>query len=343
MSFKIKLLWLVFFVFSSLQMFADNDRLSFIHYTNEDGLPSSYIKSLCQDQYGFIWAATRSSICRFDGKYFKTFQAIDEKGKSFDLWCMDFFMGTDSTLLALTTTNQLYYYDYKTEYFKKHPVLNNLGTITNLQPSSEGMWVINSDGAGLLKTGTNKLLPCTEVVNFTRLNANDKIVNIREQHGILVALTRQNNILILDLQKQLERSFHLPDDIDVSNITQFFLDQNNNAWISEEEEGIHQVNLNSGRIRNFSVKAGGNMHLLHNMVHTIEEDSQGKVWIGTENGLCVWSPYSESFDYYQYDINHPEGLNTNPVYDIFCDKEGNMWLGTYFSGINLWTNNAVFF
>ncbi len=338
-----KLLCIIFFVISSLQIFADNDRLSFIHYTNEDGLPSSYIKSLCQDRYGFIWAATRSSICRFDGKYFKTFQAIDELGNRFDLWCMNFFIGPDSTLIALTTTNQLYYYDYKTEYFKKHPILNNFGTITNLQLSSQGMWVINSYGVGFLKTGSNKLLSCTDMVNFTHLTASDKIVNIREENEMLVALTSQNDILILDRQKQLERSFHLPEGIDVSNIIQFYLDQNNCAWISTEETGIHQVNLNSGRIRNFSVEARGNLHLLHNMVHTIEEDTQGRVWIGTEDGLCIWSPYSESFDYYQYDINHPEGINTNPIYDIFCDKDGDMWMGTYFGGINLWSNNAGFF
>lgn len=343
MSFKIGRLWVIVFIFYSLQVFSNNDRLSFIHYTNEDGLPSSYIKNLCQDRYGFIWAASRSSICRFDGKYFKTFKAIDEQGESFDLWCMNFFIGPDSVLMALTTNRQLYYFDYKLECFKKHPALNNLGTIVDLQFSPEGTWVIGPDRVGFLKTGTDKLLSFSDAIDFANLKEGDEIINVREKHGMLVALTRKNDILIFDLKKKLKRTFRLPDHIYVPYLGQIFLDQNNYVWLSSQSMGIYQINLNSGRSRYFSAEASGNLHLLHNLVHAIEEDHQGRVWIGTEDGLCVWSPYSESFEYYQYDINRPNGLNTNPIYDIFCDQDGNMWLGTYFGGINFWSNNSGFF
>jgi len=343
MKAKSKIFWIVILILYSLQVYSNSDRLAFIHYTNEDGLPSSYIKNLCQDRYGFIWAATRSSVCRFDGKYFKTFQTKDEEGNLSDIWGMKLFLDSDSTLLVLSTDNRFYYFDYKSELFIKHPLLNNFGTISDLQINEKGMWVIGAEAVHFLPTGKSDLLQFDSVVDFARLDSNARIVNIREKNGMLVVLTSQNEIMVFDLQKRLQRSFQLPDNISISYVSRFYIDQNNYVWIATYDSGVHQIDLNSGRSRYFSSNTGENTRLLHNMVHTIEEDHQGRVWIGTENGLCVWSPYTETFDYYQYDINIPDGLNTNPIYDIFCDNDGDMWLGTYFGGINFWSSNVEFF
>ena len=103
---SIKWIFLFLLILSNFAGFSNSERLAFIHYTNEDGLPSSYIKSICQDQYGFIWAATRSSVCRFDGRNFKTFQAIDENGNAFDIWSKNVFLIQDSILIAQSTNNE---------------------------------------------------------------------------------------------------------------------------------------------------------------------------------------------------------------------------------------------
>ena len=42
-------------------------------YTMQDGLAGSNIRSLYQDNYGFIWIKSTDGLCRFDGKNFVTF------------------------------------------------------------------------------------------------------------------------------------------------------------------------------------------------------------------------------------------------------------------------------
>ena len=49
------------------------ERVLFAHYTVEDGLASNTVNSLCQDDKGFVWLATRYGISRFDGVNFKNF------------------------------------------------------------------------------------------------------------------------------------------------------------------------------------------------------------------------------------------------------------------------------
>nr|WP_321357654.1 two-component regulator propeller domain-containing protein [uncultured Draconibacterium sp.] len=323
---------------------ANDGKLSFIHYTNEDGLPSSYIKSICQDQFGFIWVATRSSVCRFDGKNFKTFQAVNKNGESFDIWSMwNHFHKVDSTLLVQSTDNVFYSFNFKKEIFEPYEAINNLGDVIEVRESENGYWILKQDTIFLLNTKSNKLISFRDYVSYAQIAKETRIVNLREKDGRLVAITDKKQLLIFDMERKQHRFFALPKDVDVTDISNFYLDNNNFLWIGNNTVGLTRVNLTYGQARRFSVEEKGSRHLLHNMVHSICEDQQGRVWIGSEDGLCVWSPYSETFEYYQHDIHNPKGLNTNPIYSVFCDRDGNMWLGTYFGGINFWKNTPEFF
>ena len=42
--------------------------------TDRQGLPQAFVPSILQDKQGFIWAATRDGLCRYDGYRFKVFQ-----------------------------------------------------------------------------------------------------------------------------------------------------------------------------------------------------------------------------------------------------------------------------
>ncbi|WP_372651378.1 two-component regulator propeller domain-containing protein [Draconibacterium sp.] len=340
---RLKIILIYILLFSSGIVYANAGRLSFTHYTNEDGLPSSYIKSICQDQFGFIWAATRSSVCRFDGKYFKTFQAIDEHGNSFDIWSKWNYFTNDSILLVQNTNNIFYAFNLKKEFFEPYDPLNDLGGVTAVSESQEGFWIFRSDSISFFDTKNHQEKSFREKVDFADLPKEERIFNVREKNGRLMAVTDKNRLLIFDLQRKQQRYFQLPGDIYVPTLSHFYMDNNNYVWIGNYANGLYQINLTNGQSRKFSATQKGNRHLLHNLVHVINEDQQGRVWIGTEDGLCVWSPYTESFDYYQHDIRNPQGINTNPIYDIFCDRDGNMWLGTYFGGINFWNNTPEFF
>jgi signal transduction histidine kinase/CheY-like chemotaxis protein/ligand-binding sensor domain-containing protein len=42
--------------------------------TDRQGLPQAFVPTILQDRQGFIWAATRDGLCRYDGHRFKVFQ-----------------------------------------------------------------------------------------------------------------------------------------------------------------------------------------------------------------------------------------------------------------------------
>ena len=51
----------------------DLERLTLVHWTTEDGLPSNALTNVLQTSEGFIWIATYNGLVRFDGRSFTTF------------------------------------------------------------------------------------------------------------------------------------------------------------------------------------------------------------------------------------------------------------------------------
>jgi ligand-binding sensor domain-containing protein len=74
--------------------------LNFVHYSVNDGLPSSQVHDITQDKYGYLWFSTDQGLSRYDGYSFKSYTTSDgltdnvtfkfypqENG---DIWCTTF-------------------------------------------------------------------------------------------------------------------------------------------------------------------------------------------------------------------------------------------------------------
>lgn len=80
--------------------------------------------------------------------------------------------------------------------------------------------------------------------------------------------------------------------------------------------------------RHYDTESG----LSNNIVYDIFQDTEGFIWIATENGLNRFDGYE--FKKYFHDSEDNISLSSNIVRSITEDKEGNLWVGTY-NGLNL--------
>ena len=67
-------------------------------------------------------------------------------------------------------------------------------------------------------------------------------------------------------------------------------------------------------------------------VNAIYQDKFGYMWFGTHDGLNKYDGYS--FTVYNPDKDKPGSINSNLIYDIVGDEDGNLWIGTTGSGLN---------
>ncbi|MCB0165282.1 MAG: GAF domain-containing protein, partial [Anaerolineae bacterium] len=78
--------------------------------------------------------------------------------------------------------------------------------------------------------------------------------------------------------------------------------------------------------------------LSNDNVKDIIRDSRGNLWIATEDGLNRLAssddPASPRFMRYQHDDDDPDSLSTNILETVFEDSHGNLWVGTFFGGLD---------
>lgn len=77
----------------------------------------------------------------------------------------------------------------------------------------------------------------------------------------------------------------------------------------------------------------------YDRVTAILEDSQGKLWIGTDGfGICKYNPEaSNKADDNRYTlITTKDGLCDNNIGSMMEDSKGNIWIGTMFGGMSMY-------
>ncbi len=66
-------------------------------------------------------------------------------------------------------------------------------------------------------------------------------------------------------------------------------------------------------------------------VLSILQDSDGRMWFGTENGLNSYDGYE--FRHYRHERGNPSTLGSDFVFDIREDRDGNLWVATNGGGL----------
>ena len=58
------------------------------------------------------------------------------------------------------------------------------------------------------------------------------------------------------------------------------------------------------------------------------------IWVASEMGLYIYNLQNRSVQHYAYEPSNPFSLSDNPLYSLCQDREGGMWIGSYFGGVN---------
>lgn len=100
-------------------------------------------------------------------------------------------------------------------------------------------------------------------------------------------------------------------------------DKAGNFWFGTTQNGLYKYDGKS--FRQFLVADGLNS----NNIWSLLEDKNGKIWIGTEEGVCLYD--GKTFAKIQISLPKkllPKNRNTHEVFSIMQDKSGKIWFAT---------------
>ena len=297
----------------------------------DQGLISSYIRSMLEDQDGYLWIGTSYGISRYDGTNFTNYNSLDIEGQTNNsilsmikdsrdqLW-----FGTRNGLICYDG-NQLINYT-----FGNYPGANTIWSI--LEDQYQNLWIGTSNGVLQLKQrGTKSTF--SQFTTIQGLIDND-VLSIEEDGGGNLWFGTDNGLSRFIPSPNLAESlgyfinYSTEDGLRDNIILSMLRDSKGHLWIGTKK-GLCQFLIEENTEQFIYYKTG--KALDDSPVSSILEDKQGHLWLGTNNGVYNVQPYSDSPEIYQ--LTSREGLSKNEVRSIIEDSKGNLWFGTGGGGV----------
>ncbi|MEK6478307.1 two-component regulator propeller domain-containing protein [Catalinimonas sp. 4WD22] len=344
------------FLFFSQYSTAQKPPVVFKNYTVLDGLSYNYVSEIYQDTEGIVWLGTPDGLNKFLGHDFKTYRSVVGDSTSLPSnFIISLVEDDEKNLWVGTWGGGICLYDRKTDNFK-HPKLilpqqNDLGDInfiSELYKDSEGnIWACTDRGLLKIKPSTLQAkLYTSQPINKDSISPAQFASIVEDKKGNFWVATYGNGLLYLDPVSEKftseTRQNNDPSGITKYDISKLYYDSKDRLWIATFNEGIYLLEDNKpGNFKHFSHQPGDPTTLSNNQVISFTETMDGKIWVGTDNGLCQFNEEEENFYVYKKGLYDPKSLSGSEIKSLFTDHEGRLWVGTYNGGVNIFDDSYI--
>lgn len=103
-----------------------------------------------------------------------------------------------------------------------------------------------------------------------------------------------------------------------------YQDREDNLWVGTYGGGLCKMDMEEGSCISYHNDPDDPTSISDNIVFSVYEDDQGRFWIGTNSGLNMFYPATESFR--RFGVS--EGLANEVIYGILPDEDNHIWLST---------------
>lgn len=328
------------FCFSGHALFAQGEIPHFEYLTISEGLPHNTVYCIAQDRNGLMWFGTQDGLVRFDGYECRVIRQQEADTAGFlgnSIHCL--LQDRDGNLWAGTRSNGINFRDGKTGAFKNlksEPKLRSISKswVNTLCEDRKGRIWIGTINNGLViydpKTHSSKHFDKTN--SGLTDNAISKI--IEDKTGKIWVGASGTGIYYYDEKKRDFQKIHssISGDTDFESFRKtLYAGGKGHLWIGTEGSGLYRLDLSTGQLQRFTLENG----LASNNIMGIAENDQGLLLLATDGGgLNILDPVTRQFSVYKYQPGR-KSLNTNALYHVSIDRDGNVWIGTYNGGVNI--------
>ncbi len=302
-----------------------------------------------EDAYGGIWFGTSRGLYRYnltDSVLIPVnFPGADrETGNS--NFVNTIYLDRDSSLWA-GTKNGLFFCSKKNHYkkeFQRLPattMLKEKDVMSLCRDNFGRLWIATfQDGLFVLAKDREQKEVCIRYIDghFTSLMSdaeNNLWVGRSSDEGLArVELDETTHLHKPDMVTYLHNPAD-PYSLNDNSVVCLFRDKHNDTWIGTNEGGMNFFSKREKQFYAVSENDPVRSTIQCNLVNTFFEEEQ-YLWIGTEEGLERWDKNTGEFVHFDHRRDNPGSLGANPVFSILKDQHGNLWVGTWAGGLNLY-------
>lgn len=321
-----------FILLSYFDLSAASENYQFRHISEKQGLKHTWIQHITKDSNGYMWFSTIYGAYRYNGYNFEDFLfPIEEIGVYAKV---NLVYEDNNQTLWFGTDNGIYTYNSNTGERKHY--CNDTSSIIEL--SSNWVYDIVSDKNGNIWVagdgGVDLIMNYSETINWAIGNVRCLQFDIR---GNLWAGNTDGDIYVLDNNINQFKKISIPE-LKNFPISDIYESKDQSIWIATIGNGLFNYNQQNNTCEIYNTS---NEKLQNNIVRQVIEDQNGYVYAGTEHGIVRIS--QKNFSFISSKNDSLWSLNDNAIYSLYCDNFNNLWVGTFFGGVNVMYNHNKLF
>lgn len=305
-------------------------------------LKDNAVSKVVQDENGTIWVGTNGKgIYYFEDntQNFQQLHATKAGDTDFDSYRKTLFADKKGTVWVGTEGSGLYQIDLKTKRIQQFTLQNGLtsNNIMGIAEDNTGQLLLATDGGGL-----NVFNPKTQSVTVFTYRKKNNTLNTNALFDILID---QNKNIWIGTYNGGVNVFKV-------HKTRFetYTHTGNRAGELSHRSVLSLCKMADGRV--LVGTDGGGLNLLDtknklfstiannpagygNVVKTLLEDSQKRIWLGYFNdGLSLFDTKKDSFKHFRTRPNDPLSIGGNNVWSITEGDSSHLWVGVLGGGLN---------
>ena len=305
-----------------IALHAAPDIYNFRHYTSRDGLSSNTVSAIIQDSRDLIWVGTPEGLDSFDGRDFIRHALPDNRSTSVQCLFED-----SSKTIWIGTDDAVYRYT--------GDIPEPVGSMPEAMVSAfaEGpdgsMWVGTFD-CGLMRLRDNSAQRYLE-------GSGIEVLHLASDGRLWVS--DMNLPGGLRVYNAASDSFPEPGLTYIgcapARVCAIAEDAGGNLWLGTWDSGVYILDTSNMTV---TPGIGPGEGLTH--VHSIVLAGERTLFTGSDDGLMRADLLTGERHLFKNERSSPGSLSNKYVYPILIDREGGLWAGTYYGGINYSSPNA---
>lgn len=278
---------------------------------------------MVEDGKGNMWFGTRNGLVKYDGYGMQCYYHINSEPKSvISSFVKALFLDSRKRIWVGTGAG-MSRYSPDSDDFCSYP---GPGSVSTVVETKSGRIISGGDNLCVYDEKTDSFIkyPSLEAgfIISMALDADDNLFvasnsSIFYYDSSLTKITRLDTSLYSDFLTGID------------GIIPMTFDHAGNLWIGRNGKGVMRVNRRTGKARIYEPA-----EISNGIVRTIAEDGSHRIWLGTEKGVTIIYPDGR-IEIIRHDFQMPNLLSDNAIYSILCDRNRNIWIGSYFGGVDV--------
>lgn len=312
----------------------------------KDGLSQNTVNDILQDKSGFMWFGTKDGLNRYDASSFRIFKYdANDKHSIGNNYIIALYEDKEGNIWVGTDMGLYIYYPEK-DIFEPFKKLSNENTTIDyaaamITGDKDGNIWITAERQGLFYYN----LQTRELINYTLkefpfLTSNVHCV-VFDNSG--TTWVYGNGLFYSKDGLETLHPFVSSEGIrafDGNPIMRVLRGAYNCLYVASVGGGVQEVNLSSGKVRDLLLidETGERIWCRELMFFSDDE-----LWIGCESGVYIYNLRTNKYIHLSESSYDPYSLSDNAIYSMCKDREGGVWIGSYFGGINYYPHTYTYF